>query len=47
MGHDDAESMATSDGDAELAKDHSTATPQPRDDEDESTIREVKEESES
>ena len=44
MGHDDAESLATSDGDADLAKDQSTATTQPRDDEDESTIREVKEE---
>ena len=44
MGHDDAESLATSDGGAELAKDRSTATTQPRDDEDESTIREAKEE---
>ena len=44
MGHDDAESLATSDGDAELAKDQSTAITQPRDDEDQSTIRGLKDE---
>ena len=44
MGHDDAKSLATGDGDAELTKDQNTATTQPRDDDDESTIREVKEE---
>ena len=41
MGYDDPES---SKGTAELASDRSTTTPRPRDGEDESTIRDVKEE---
>lgn len=44
MGYDDVESLATCEGEEELANDRSTATSRSRDGEDESTIREVKEE---
>ena len=44
MGHDEVESLATSKGGEELANDRSPATWRPRDGEDDSTIRGVKEE---
>lgn len=44
MGHDGEESLATSEGGEKLEKDRSKAISPPRDGEDQSTIREVKEE---
>lgn len=44
MGHDGEESLATSEGGEEVANDRSKATSPPRDGEDESTIRGLKEE---